>query len=323
MNILITGGAGFIGAHLVTHHLNKGDSVFAVDDLSSGVLKNISTSLKNDNFKFFQADIANWPESDSVIAQVDRIYHLAAIVGMKKVLADPVRVMSVNMSGTEKLFESVARSNTRATVLLASTSEVYGFNPNSLFSEDENIIFPSGNRLRWCYAVTKLADEFLSYSYVNKFDMNTINARLFNTIGPNQTGRYGWVVPTFIQQAIKNEALTVYGDGSQTRSFCDVRDTVEALDLLASHSSVKGDVVNVGNPQEISILDLAKVIIERVGSQSKIQFIPFDDAYGLKFEEIYHRKPNIEKLRQITKFQPQWTLFETLDQLIQLFRASH
>lgn len=322
MNVLITGGAGFIGSHLAKYHLEKGDFVHVVDDLSTGVIANISDLFKNPQFQFQEANILIWDGLKEAARWSDRIYHMAAIVGVKKVLEDPRAVMASNISATERVFRAVAEVNPMSQVIVASSSEVYGFNTNASFSENDDVVFRSAGRLRWCYAVTKLADEYLAYSFMKKSNIRVVIARLFNTIGLHQTGKYGMVVPNFIQQAVHGELVTVFGEGSQTRSFCDVRDTVEALNRLASSPLANGEIVNVGNDYEISISDLAQRIIDRSKSSSKITYLSYEMAYGVEFEDITHRRPVLEKLFRLTGFSPQWTLDATIDQLIEQERLN-
>ena len=317
MHVLITGGAGFIGSHLAEHHLALGDQVYVVDNLSTGSLANLEPFRGNLDFRFAEADILHWNGLDKAVAWADRIYHLAAVVGVKKVLEDPVAVMATNMTGTEKVLRAIHSGGWNPQVIIASTSEVYGFNSNGSFAETDNIVLPSAGRLRWTYAVTKLADEFLAFSYARKYGLNIVVVRLFNTIGPNQIGHYGMVAPSFVKQAVRNEPLTIYGEGEQTRSFCDVRDTVVALDRLAGCPEAWGEVVNVGNDQEISIRGLAELIVQRANSCSPLQYISYKDAYGEEFEDVTHRRPVLNKLRALTCFIPAWTLEETLDDLIQ------
>ncbi len=316
MHVLITGGAGFIGSHLTERHLANGDQVYVVDNLSTGSIANIDPFRGNPAFRFAEADILHWNGLDEAVAWADRIYHMAAVVGVKKVLEDPVAVMSTNMTGTERILRAIRHGGWNPQVVIASTSEVYGFNPKDSFAETDDIVLPSAGRLRWAYAVTKLADEFLAFSYARKYGLNIVVARLFNTIGSNQVGHYGMVVPRFIRQAVDNEPLTVYGEGGQTRSFCDVRDTVVALDRLAGCPEAWGEVVNVGNDQEISIRDLAELIVQRAHSASSLQFISYRDAYGEEFEDVTHRRPILNKLRALTDFEPTWRLNDTLDDLI-------
>lgn len=322
MHVLITGGAGFIGSHLAEYHLANGDQVYVVDNLSTGSLANVEPFRGNPAFRFAEADILHWNGLAQAVVWADRIYHMAAVVGVKKVLEDPVAVMATNMTGTERILRAIHTGGWNPQVIIASTSEVYGFNPKSDFAETDYIVLPSAGRLRWAYAVTKLADEFLAFSYARKYGLNIVVVRLFNTIGPNQVGHYGMVVPRFVKQAMRNEPLTVYGEGEQTRSFCDVRDTVVALDRLAGCPEAWGEVVNVGNDQEISIRGLAELIVQRTHSASPVHFISYKDAYGEEFEDVTHRRPVLNKLRALTGFAPGWTLNDTLDDLIESERAN-
>jgi len=323
MHVLITGGAGFIGSHLAERHLAQGDQVYVVDNLSTGSLNNLDAFRGHPGFRFAEADILNWNALDQAVAWADRIYHMAAVVGVKKVLEDPVAVMATNMSGTERILRTIQNGGWNPQVIIASTSEVYGFNEKASFAETDNIVLPSAGRLRWAYAVTKLADEFLAFSYARKYKLNIVVVRLFNTIGPNQVGHYGMVVPSFVKQAVQNDPLTVYGEGRQTRSFCDVRDTVVALDMLAACPEAWGEVVNVGNDQEISIRDLAELIVQRTHSTSPLHFISYKDAYGEEFDDVTHRRPVLNKLRALTGFVPEWKLRDTLDDLIERERAKN
>ncbi len=320
MHVLITGGAGFIGSHLVEYHLAKGDKVQVVDDLSTGSRENIAPFLGKPEFHFVQADILTWPELEKAAAWADRIYHMAAVVGVYRVLADPIKVLATNIAGTERLLRAISKGGWEPHVIIASSSEVYGHSAARELREDAELIIQSGARSRWNYAVSKLADEALGISYARKDGVPITIVRFCNTIGPRQTGRYGMVVPRFINQAIQNKPLTVYGDGTQTRSFCDARDTVVALDLLASNDASAGEIVNVGNNREISIRDLAKMVIQRTGSPSTIQYIPYLDAYGEEFEDITHRRPALDKLFRLTNFSHQWNLEQTLDDLAQRAR---
>jgi len=323
MHVLITGGAGFIGSHLAERHLASGDQVYVVDNLSTGSLSNIDAFRGHPAFRFAEADILHWNGLDKAVAWADRIYHMAAVVGVKKVLEDPVAVMATNMTGTERILRAIHQGGWNPQVIIASTSEVYGINPKDSFAETDHIVLPSAGRLRWVNAVAKLADEFLALSYAREYGLNIVVARLFNTIGPNQVGHYGMVVPSFVSQAVHNEPLTVYGEGQQTRSFCDVRDTVLALDLLAACPEARGEVVNVGNDQEISIRDLAALIVNRTHSRSPLQFISIKDACGEEYDTAAHRRPELNKLRALTGFAPKWLLSETLDDLVDRARAKN
>lgn len=316
MHVFITGGAGFIGSHLTEYHLAQGDQVHVLDNMSTGSLDNLRPFLDHPGFNYHVDDVLTWPGLKSAVAWSDRIYHLAAVVGVQRVLEDPVRVMSTNMAGTERLLRAVHEDVWEPQVLLASSSEVYGFNAASPYSEQDQLVFASGGRLRWSYALTKLADEYLGFAYHRGQGMDVRAVRLFNTVGPRQVGRYGMVLPRFVRQAVRGELITVFGDGEQTRSFCDVRDTVVALDLLAGNPASAGDVVNVGNDREISINDLAQLVRERAGSKSSLRHISYGEAYGEEFEDIRHRRPRLDKLRGYTGFEPRWTLEQTIDDLV-------
>ncbi|MDR3391225.1 MAG: GDP-mannose 4,6-dehydratase [Sulfuriferula sp.] len=321
MHVLITGGAGFIGSHLAEYHLARNDQVHVVDNLNTGSYDNIKPLLDNVAFRFDEADIVTWSGLDKAVGWADRIYHMAAVVGVKKVLADPVSVMATNIAGCERVMRAMHQGRWNPQLIVASSSEVYGFNDNPGFDENDAVVFHSGSRLRWCYAVTKLADESFGYAYAQKYGLNIVIARLFNTIGPRQIGRYGMVVPSFVKQAVNGHPVTVYGDGTQTRSFCDVRDTVRALDLLAATPAAKGEIVNVGNDQEIAIKDLARLVADRAKSASPIQFISYGEAYGVEFEDVSHRRPILTKLRALTGFEPKWTLVDSIDDLISRERS--
>lgn len=323
MHVLITGGAGFIGSHLAEHHLAQGDQVHVVDNLSTGSLNNLDAFRGHPGFRFAEAAILRWDALDQAVAWADRIYHMAAIAGVKNVLEDPVSVMTSNRSGTERILRAIQRGGWNPQVIIASTSAVYGINENASFAETDPIVLPSAGRLCWADAVSKLADEFLAFSYARKYKLNIVVARLFSTIGPNQVGQYGRVVPSFVRQAALNEPLTVYGEGRQTRSFCDVRDTVVALDMLAACPAAWGEVVNVGNDQEISIRDLAELVVQRTHSTSPLHYISYKDAYGDEFDAVTHRRPVLNKLKALTGFMPEWGLRDTLDDLIERERAKN
>ncbi|MCM0613816.1 NAD-dependent epimerase/dehydratase family protein [Marinobacter sediminum] len=317
MHILITGGAGFIGSNIAEYHLKQGDKVHVVDNLSTGSLANVAAFSKNPEFRFDQADIVTWDGLDTAVAWADRIYHMAAVVGVYRVLSEPVGTMATNIAGTERLLRSVNRDSWAPQVILASSSEVYGPHTEPTLSEDDSLIIQSGAPLRWNYAISKLADEGFGLAYAREHDIPVIIARFFNTVGPRQTGRYGMVVPRFVQKAVANEPITVFGDGEQSRSFCDVRDTVVALDRLASMPDLpNGEIVNVGSDREISINELARLVIECAGSRSTIDHIPYREAYGAEFEDIRHRRPSLDKLHRFTGFEHAWNLEKTLMDLI-------
>ena len=320
MQILITGGAGFIGSHLAEHHLGKGDSVLAVDDLSTGST-DVFAGFPTENFRFVRADILEWPDLEMEVARAERIYHMAAVVGMFRVLREPIEVTRVNVMATERLLECVARSKSLPEIVVTSSSSVYSHSHETVLKEGIELIYVPEKGGLTAYALSKLTNEVQATAYRQIHGIPASIPRLFNAVGPRQSGNYGFVLPRFIQQALAGIPLTVYGDGTQTRSFCDVRDTVAALDLLAATPEAWGTPVNVGNEREISILDLAEMVIERSGSKSAIEFIPFEQGYGSNFWQITQRRPSVDLLRKFTRFHHLWTLEKTLDDLIERNRA--
>ncbi|AMV15217.1 TPA: GDP-mannose 4,6-dehydratase [Legionella pneumophila] len=316
MNIFITGGCGFIGSHLAEFHLNQGDKVHIIDNLSTGTLDNISSFNKKPEFKFFQADILTWPGLVKAIEWSDRIYHFAAIVGMFKAISEPLSIVSTNIIGCNHLFHEIAKTKSRPLVILPSSSSVYGDNPSHLLKETDNLRVKSLPHPLATYAISKLSDESIALAYYQSAKIPVIIARLFNTIGPRQTGRYGMVVPRFVHQALHHEPFTIYGDGTQTRSFCDVRDIVSALNLLAKSPKAVGEIINVGNDIEISINELADLISKCIGYSVPVHFIPYKEAYGVEFTDITQRRPDLKKLLQLTSFKHQWTLKRTINDLL-------
>lgn len=316
MHVLITGGAGFIGSHLVDRHLAAGDKVHVVDDLSTGSQANITAHLSDSHFRFTEADIVTWNGLYEAVTWADRIYHLAAVVGVFRVLEEPINVMATNIAGCERLFRSVERCGWRPQVLVASSSEVYGPRTDERLREDMNLIIQPEAPPRWNYAISKLADEAFAVSYARTRGIPVTVVRLFNTIGPRQTGRYGMVVPRFVRQALADDPLTVFGDGKQGRAFTDVRDTAVMLDQLAGWANDQGLIVNVGQGGEISINALAKRVIERTGSASTFEHLPYEAAYGQEYVDIRHRCPDLTRLHALIDHRPQWTLDATLDDLI-------
>lgn len=317
MNILVTGGAGFIGSHIVEYYLTKGDKVTAIDNLTTGRLDNISDFQKNPNFTFIKTDVQDSAEIKKIVASMDLIFHMAAVVGVYRVLAESLELQKTNIIGTYRLIDAIVEVNPKARVLIASTSSVYGNNSEILNEDSAFIITPKTHPL-WGYAISKIADEALANAYYKTYNLPITSIRFFNTIGPRQTGQYGMVVPRFIKQALKNEPITVYGDGTQTRSFCDVRDSVRALDLIAEKNICLGEAINVGRPEEISINDLAKKVLQLSRSHSVIQHIPYDEAYGMAFCDIPQRRPDITKLKKLTHFEHQWNLDKTILNLIDI-----
>ena len=317
MHILITGGAGFIGSSLAAYHLEHGDKVQVVDNLSTGQIKNIAPFLDNPNFIFTEVDLLEWDELDKAVCWSDRIYHMAAVVGVFRVLQEPIATLATNIAGCERLLRSLHKSAWETKLIIASSSEVYGNRPDdkALHEEMELLISP-GHNTRWNYSISKIADEAFALSYAREYDMDITVVRFFNVIGPNQTGKYGMVVPRFIKQALNNEPITVYGDGSQVRAFMDIRDCINLLQILAENKDSKGEIVNVGTPYEITIGDLAQMVKKLSKSDSEITHISYDEAYGLNFEEIYHRKPELSKLYRLTHYTPKWSLEATIEYLI-------
>lgn len=318
--VLVTGGAGFIGSNLVDYHLKKGDEVWAVDNLQTGRLKNIEPYLQHPAFRFDQADICNWPRLLEAVEWANRIYHMAAHVGQRLVLADPVNTLSSNIRGCELILQALFDIASPARLLIASTSEVYchcPLEPGEALKEDRMLQFPSGEFLQETYDVSKLVNEIMGLSYTAKKGIDCTIARLFNTIGANQSPSYGMVVPNFIQQALSGEPITVFGDGLQSRSFSNVHDTVTALALLLDTPKSKGEIVNVGGDRECSITDLAKMVKKIARSQSEIRYLSYQEAYGVDFKDVRRRRPNLDKLFQLTGFKPKWTLEQTIEEIIQ------
>lgn len=318
MRILITGGCGFIGSNLIGFHLKKGDEVHIVDDLSTGTLQNIAPFKNNPSFHFDHADLLTWPKLDEAVNWAERIYHLAAVVGIFRVLKEPLKLMQTNIASCERLLQVVSTSTSRPHVIITSSSSVYGPTTNSVSNEDDCLMIESIDHPLRLYAITKIADEALAIAYHQAFQMPLTVIRLFNVIGPRQTSMYGMVVPRFVKQACLNEPITVFGDGNQTRSFCDIRDVMTELDLLIRKTKANCEIINLGNDREITINDLAELIRKRANSKSEIKYIPYHEAYGLEFIDTATRRPDLNKLRQLTGFAPQWTLEQTIDDLIAL-----
>ena len=314
MRILVTGGAGFIGSHLVDFHLQRGDQVTAVDDLSTGNPANIAAHGGNPSFKFVHADLLTWQGLDAAVAAADRIYNMAAVVGMFRVLQQPVETTRVNTFGCERVMQAVVAAGHEPQVVQPSSSSVYGAARYEDLHEDAPImISPDAPLMN--YALSKLSNEAQGRAYHEKHGVQVVIARLFNTAGLRQAGLYGYVLPRFVQQAIAGEPITVFGDGRQTRSFCDVRDTVAMLNILAETPAAYGKVVNVGNAQEIRIIELANLVRERTNSASPLTFVSYEQAYGKAFAQIPQRRPILDRLRKLTDYQYRWPLASTVDWL--------
>ena len=313
--VLVTGGAGFIGSHLVERLLADGNAVVVVDDFSTGSADNLRSVAANPNLRIIESRISACSELPQLAARARAIFHLAAAVGVELVVKSPIHTLETNLHETEVLLEAAAGHT--APVLLASTSEVYGKSEKLIFSEDDDLLIGPPNKSRWGYACSKLMDEFLALAYAQEKSLPVTITRLFNTVGPRQTGRYGMVLPRFIAAAKRGEPLLVHGDGLQSRCFCFVKDTVEALVRLQQSPAARGQVFNIGSTEEITILDLAKLVISTLGSKSKIELIPYDQAYTPGFEDMRRRRPSVEKLAATTGFRPATTLRETIRQTAQ------
>ena len=323
MRVLVTGGAGFIGSHLSEKLLGLGNEVSVLDDLSTGSLANIKQLIENsefsDRFIVTTDSILNRETLSSLIASCDVVMHLAAVVGVLNILKNPLGVIETNIRGTENVLELCAKFGKK--VLITSSSEVYGKHSHAPLVETDDCIYGPSSKFRWSYAATKLIDEFAALSFYRTVGLQVVVARLFNTIGPRQTGRYGMVVPRFIKQAIIGEPITIYGDGKQTRTFTHVRNVVDALVELLESAEGMGQVVNVGGEEEISILHLAERVKSILGSQSKLQFIPYEEAFAADFEDMMRRVPSVEKLRSIIGIWEPAGLDEILRDAIKYYMA--
>ncbi len=308
--VMITGGAGFIGSHLAERLIAEGNRVVVIDDLSTGSLDNLSRIRSSDRLTVIQAPVSGCADLDAQLQRCRCVYHLAAAVGVELVVNHPIHVLSTNLHETEVLLEAAARANTP--VLLTSTSEVYGKSQKSAFSEDDDLLIGPPDQSRWSYACSKLMDEFLALAYAHEQSLHVVIARLFNTVGPRQTGRYGMVLPRFIAAAKSGQPLRVYGDGLQSRCFCYVADTVEALIRLQSSPAAGGRVFNVGSNEEITILDLARRVIALLNSRSSIEFVPYSQAYAPGFDDMRRRKPVTDQLYEVTGFRPSISLDEII-----------
>jgi UDP-glucose 4-epimerase len=318
LRYLITGGAGFIGSHLAERLLDRGDHVVLLDNLSTGSIENIRHFKSSARLQYHLDNIENRQLLAELVDDADVIVHLAAAVGVKLIVESPVRTIETNVNGTQMILEAACKK--KKLVFTASTSEVYGKNTNVPFREDADLVLGPTTKGRWSYAASKALDEFLALSYWKEKKLPVIVVRLFNTVGPRQTGRYGMVLPNFVKSALENSAISIYGSGKQSRCFCDVRDTIEGLVRLIGTESAVGEVVNLGNTEEITIEDLAHRVKERTASSSAIQYIPYDQAYEPGFEDMMRRVPSIEKLYALTRFRPQTSLNEIIDRVAQHLR---
>ncbi len=310
MRVLITGGAGFIGSHLAEALLERGDEVDLIDDLSTGSMANIDHLKGRDRFHYAIDTVMNYPMMAELIDRCDLVYHLAAAVGVRLIVESPVRTISTNIRGTEICLNVASKKKKK--VVLASTSEVYGKSERVPFKENSDIVLGPTTKSRWSYACSKAIDEFLALAYSREGKLPVVIGRLFNVVGPRQTGCYGMVFPRLIQQALTDEDLTVYGAGKQTRSFLYIEDLIKALLLLAELPAAEGEVINVGSEREIKIMELAEKIIEVTKSRSKTKFVPYEKAYEEGFEDMERRAADITKLRRLTGFEPSVGLEEMI-----------
>ena len=317
--VLITGGAGFIGSHLAESLVTEGKEVFVIDDLSTGSLANIAHLRDNPNFHFTKGSILNNADLEPLANQVDFIYHFAAAVGVELVVRSPVFTIENNIRGTENVLAAAAKRKTG--LLLTSTSEVYGKSEHESFREDDDLLIGPPTFGRWSYACSKLLDEFLALAYWHEKKMPVFVVRLFNTVGQRQTGRYGMVVPRFVQAALRDEPITIHGDGKQTRCFCHVTDVVRALVALPKQPRAVGQVYNIGSTEEVSIHELARRVKRLTESRSDLRLIPYDQAYAKGFEDMRRRVPSIDKIYHLMGWRPTKSLDEILQQTIEFQRA--
>lgn len=316
---LLTGGAGFIGSHLAETLLDRGWRVEVIDDLSTGSIENIAHLKGREGFTYVIDTVMNAPLLAELVDRADIIFHLAAAVGVRLIVEQPVRTIETNIKATELVLELAAKK--RKTVLVASTSEVYGKQSGREFAEDDDVVLGPTSRSRWCYAASKMIDEFLALAYARERQLPATVVRLFNTIGPRQTGQYGMVVPRFVTQALQGDPITVYGDGQQRRSFTWVGDVVNALIALAPHPGAVGQVFNVGHTKEITMADLAALVKEMTGSASEIVYVPFEEAYAPGFEDTRRRLPDIGKIKALIGYEPTLDLPEMLRRIIAYYDA--
>jgi UDP-glucose 4-epimerase len=320
MRVLITGGAGFVGSHLAEALLARGDEVYVLDDLSTGSIDNIAQLKSDPKFHYTIDSVTNEPLLAEMIDRCDTVVHLAAAVGVKLIVESPVRTIETNVHGTEVVLKVANKK--KKLVLIASTSEVYGKSAKVPFSEDDDLVLGPTSKHRWAYACSKMIDEFLALAYWKERKLPVIIVRLFNTVGPRQTGQYGMVVPNFVRQALAGEPITVFGDGTQSRSFTYVGDVVRAMVALINEPRAVGQVFNIGNGQEITIHALARRIKELTGSRSEIVTIPYDQAYEAGFEDMPRRVPDITKVRALVGYEPTVELDEILTRVVASMQPS-
>ncbi len=319
MRVLITGGAGFIGSHLAEKHLERGDEVYIIDDLSTGSVENIQHIKTHPKFTYYFNTIINYQLTSELVDLCDVIYHMAAAVGVRLIVESPVKTIETNIRGTEIVLSLAAKKRKR--VLITSTSEVYGKRDRIPFREDDDLVMGPTDKGRWSYACSKAIDEFLAIAYWKEKRVPTVIVRLFNTVGPRQTGRYGMVIPNFVRQALTGEDITVYGDGMQSRCFTHVADVTGALMQLIEHPRAVGEVYNIGSDTEVTITELAEQIKQLTGSSSRIVYVPYDEAYEEGFEDMMRRVPDITKIRNLTGYEPKINFNQILESVIEYQRS--
>ena len=317
--VLITGGAGFIGSHLAERLLAQGDELILVDDLSTGSLENIKSVLGDPRVQFVRDSVRNIHTMSPLVDRCDVVYHLAAAVGVQLIVDDPVHTIETNIHGSEVMLDLANKFGRK--ILLSSTSEVYGKNTKIPFNEDDDTTLGPTHFTRWSYACSKMVDEFLALAYHDQYGLPTVVCRFFNTVGPRQTGQYGMVVPRFVQMALRNEPITIYGTGDQSRCFCNVSDVVGALTKLIDCDDADGNVINVGTTEQVSINELADLIIEMTGATSGKTYLTYEEAYGRPFDDMLSRMPDLGKVNRLIGYEPSLTLRETLQQVIDFERA--
>jgi len=318
MKALVTGGAGFIGSHLAQRLVEDGNEVIVVDNLSTGSLRNIEHIGTRPGFEFVEGDIRNAALMESLAGRCEVVFHLAAAVGVQLIADNPVHTIETNIAGTQVVLE--AANKFKRKTLIASSSEVYGKNEAVPFREEDDIVLGSTSMPRWAYACSKAVDEFLGFAFHQQYELHVVIARFFNTIGPRQTGRYGMVVPRFIESAIKNEPIRIYGTGKQSRCFCYVGDVVDAVIRLMDCSRAIGEAFNIGSDEEITIEALADKIIAMTGSKSRKEFVPYEVAYGRPIEDMMRRVPCLQRIKDTIGWKPKTGLAETLQKVIDSFK---
>ena len=311
MRVLVTGGAGFIGSHLCEELLRRGDEVWALDDLSTGRVENLRTFERNPRFRFLEGNVMDGPLVHGLVAQCDQVFHLAAAVGVKYVLENPLRSLLTNIRGTEIVLEACSAHSRK--VMVTSSSEVYGKGVSVPFSEDDDRLMGPTHKLRWSYAAGKAVDECLAQAYFQQHRLPVVIVRCFNTCGPRQSSAYGMVIPNMIQRALRNDPILVFGDGQQSRCFSAVSDVVRGVMMLADSKGSVGEIYNIGTDEEVTVLELARRIQAMCRSASTIEFVAYEDVYGNSFEDMRRRVPNLAKIRRAVGYAPEVSLDQLLE----------